>query len=79
MLYIITTFYSGGYSNDHSVIEWFWEALSSFTDEQLRNLLQFVTSCSRPPLTGFKVSNAAENAVLFKELGNVLSTLYSSA
>jgi len=46
--------YSGGYSEDHPVIERLWRVLSHFTTEQQRDFLMFVTSCSRPPLLGFK-------------------------
>ncbi|XP_058879300.1 ubiquitin-protein ligase E3C-like [Acipenser ruthenus] len=48
------TNYSGGYSATHPVIKTFWEVVESFTDEEKRKLLKFVTSCSRPPLLGFK-------------------------
>ncbi|XP_035270812.1 ubiquitin-protein ligase E3C isoform X2 [Anguilla anguilla] len=48
------TNYSGGYSANHPVIKIFWEVVESFTDEEKRKLLKFVTSCSRPPLLGFK-------------------------
>ncbi|XP_001510756.1 ubiquitin-protein ligase E3C [Ornithorhynchus anatinus] len=48
------TNYSGGYSADHPVIKIFWRVVESFTDEEKRKLLKFVTSCSRPPLLGFK-------------------------
>ncbi|XP_029444361.1 ubiquitin-protein ligase E3C isoform X2 [Rhinatrema bivittatum] len=48
------TNYSGGYSADHPVIKIFWRVVESFTDEDKRKLLKFVTSCSRPPLLGFK-------------------------
>ncbi|MGH0162181.1 UNVERIFIED_CONTAM: hypothetical protein FKN15_054862 [Acipenser sinensis] len=48
------TNYSGGYSATHPVIKIFWEVVESFTDEEKRKLLKFVTSCSRPPLLGFK-------------------------
>ncbi|XP_048867753.1 ubiquitin-protein ligase E3C [Brienomyrus brachyistius] len=48
------TNYSGGYSATHPVIKIFWEVVESFTDEEKRKLLRFVTSCSRPPLLGFK-------------------------
>lgn len=46
---------SGGYSATHPVIQIFWEVVEGFTDEEKRKLLKFVTSCSRPPLLGFKV------------------------
>ncbi|KAH0627590.1 hypothetical protein JD844_003505 [Phrynosoma platyrhinos] len=48
------TNYSGGYSADHPVIKIFWRVVESFTDDEKRKLLKFVTSCSRPPLLGFK-------------------------
>ncbi|KAA8580679.1 hypothetical protein FQN60_013637 [Etheostoma spectabile] len=48
------TNYSGGYTATHPVIQIFWEVVESFTDEEKRKLLRFVTSCSRPPLLGFK-------------------------
>lgn len=48
------TNYSGGYSANHPVIQIFWEVVESFTDDEKRKLLKFVTSCSRPPLLGFK-------------------------
>nr|XP_023395582.1 ubiquitin-protein ligase E3C [Loxodonta africana] len=48
------TNYSGGYSADHPVIKIFWRVVEGFTDAEKRKLLKFVTSCSRPPLLGFK-------------------------
>jgi len=45
----------GGLYDDHApTIEAFWEVLESFSQEQRRAFLRFVTSCSRPPLLGFK-------------------------
>ncbi|EJC97865.1 HECT-domain-containing protein [Fomitiporia mediterranea MF3/22] len=44
----------GGFKDDDPVIEAFWRVVSSFDQEQRRMLLRFVTSCSRPPLLGFK-------------------------
>ena len=49
-----STQYSGGYDDHHPVIEAFWSIVEEFTEEQKRHLLKFVTSCSRPPLLGFK-------------------------
>ncbi|XP_064626388.1 ubiquitin-protein ligase E3C-like isoform X2 [Lineus longissimus] len=48
------TNYSGGYNTDHPVIKTFWKIVGELTDQQKRHLLRFVTSCSRPPLLGFK-------------------------
>lgn len=50
------TVYSGGYAQDHPTIEAFWRVVGGFNDLQRRQLLKFVTSCSRPPLLGFKVT-----------------------
>ncbi|XP_065905811.1 ubiquitin-protein ligase E3C-like isoform X2 [Dysidea avara] len=48
------TQYAGGYGDEHECIELFWKVVGTMTDEQKRLLLKFVTSCSRPPLLGFK-------------------------
>jgi len=48
------TVYSGGYTSTHPVINHFWQVVSTFNDTGRRQLLKFVTSCSRPPLLGFK-------------------------
>lgn len=49
------TNYVGGYAADDPAIILFWAVVNDFTDEQKTKLLKFVTSCSRPPLLGFKV------------------------
>eukprot|EP00656_Telonema_subtile_P011398 TRINITY_DN1562_c0_g1_i5.p1 TRINITY_DN1562_c0_g1~~TRINITY_DN1562_c0_g1_i5.p1 ORF type:complete len:431 (+),score=103.84 TRINITY_DN1562_c0_g1_i5:793-2085(+) len=46
--------YSGAYNDSHPTIRNFWKAVGSFTPEEQSQLLRFVTSCSRPPLLGFK-------------------------
>ncbi|XP_075215548.1 ubiquitin-protein ligase E3C [Lycorma delicatula] len=51
------TSYTGGYSPEHPTIILFWHVLEEFNDLQRRQLLKFVTSCSRPPLLGFKNLN----------------------
>lgn len=48
------THYSGGYTSTHAVIQHFWKVVAAFDDRRKRQLLKFVTSCSRPPLLGFK-------------------------
>jgi len=53
------THYTGGYDDEHECIQLFWKVVGTMTDEQKRLLLKFVTSCSRPPLLGFKVSSAS--------------------
>ena len=45
---------TGDYKEDHPVIKLFWEVVTSFSETEKRQLLKFVTSCSRPPLLGFK-------------------------
>ncbi|XP_006621472.1 ubiquitin-protein ligase E3C [Apis laboriosa] len=48
------TNYTGGYAPDHPTITAFWKVVNEFNDQQKGQLLKFVTSCSRPPLLGFK-------------------------
>nr|VDD46119.1 unnamed protein product [Brassica oleracea] len=48
------TNYTGGYNAGHYVIDMFWEVLKSFSTENQKNFLKFVTGCSRGPLLGFK-------------------------
>lgn len=52
------TVYAGGYHDQHPVINAFWEVLEhDFSHEDRSAFLMFVTSCSRPPLLGFKTLN----------------------
>ncbi len=46
--------YVGGYHEKHPVILEFWRALASMSPDEQRGFLRFVTSCSRPPLLGFR-------------------------
>ncbi|CAF0934306.1 unnamed protein product [Adineta steineri] len=46
--------YRAPYNKEHPVIQAFWRCVHEFPDEQKRKLLKFTTSCSRPPLFGFK-------------------------
>ncbi|KAF7312618.1 HECT-domain-containing protein [Mycena indigotica] len=48
------TQYGGVFDANHPTIIAFWRVVRSFDQEQRRSLLRFVTSCSRPPLLGFK-------------------------
>jgi len=50
----IHTNYSGGYYDTHPVIEMFWRVMCTFSIDDQHQFLMFVTSCSRPPLLGFK-------------------------
>ena len=44
----------GDDGEEHPVIRLFWDVLASFSDEQRRGLLRFVTSSPRAPLLGFE-------------------------
>ncbi len=44
----------GDFSDTHPYIEQFWRLVSSWSNEKKSSLLKFITSCSRPPLLGFK-------------------------
>uniref|UniRef100_A0A6A7FRB2 Ubiquitin-protein ligase E3C n=1 Tax=Hirondellea gigas TaxID=1518452 RepID=A0A6A7FRB2_9CRUS len=46
--------YAGEYFNKHPTIKLFWQVVEQFNEKQRGQLLKFVTSCSRPPLLGFK-------------------------
>ncbi|XP_010549016.1 PREDICTED: E3 ubiquitin-protein ligase UPL6 [Tarenaya hassleriana] len=46
--------YAGGYHSGHYVVDMFWEVLKSFSTENQKKFLKFVTGCSRGPLLGFK-------------------------
>ncbi|GIL45377.1 hypothetical protein Vafri_2627 [Volvox africanus] len=48
------TRYSGGYSADSATVKLFWRVVAELTPEQQSALLRFATSCSRPPLGGFR-------------------------
>ncbi|XP_070499559.1 E3 ubiquitin-protein ligase Nedd-4 isoform X4 [Chironomus tepperi] len=48
------TLYKGDYYANHVIIQWFWRALLSFSNEMRARLLQFVTGTSRVPMNGFK-------------------------
>jgi hypothetical protein len=48
------TTYRGVYTYKHHVIKWFWEVVSSLSQEQLSNLLLFSTGTSRLPVEGFR-------------------------
>ena len=37
-----------------NVVSWFWTMVSSFTQEEMAKMLQFVTGCSQLPPGGFK-------------------------
>ena len=45
---------TGEYKEDHSSIKMFWNVVNNFSENEKRQLLKFVTSCSRPPMLGFK-------------------------
>ncbi|XP_044750713.1 ubiquitin-protein ligase E3C [Coccinella septempunctata] len=51
------TTYGGEYTSDHETIILFWKVVYEFDATQRKQLLKFVTSCSRPPLLGFKELN----------------------
>lgn len=44
----------GGWDESHHTIRIFWKVMKEFDNLTQRKLLKFVTSCSRPPLLGFK-------------------------
>ncbi|KAJ3337229.1 hypothetical protein HDU93_001419 [Gonapodya sp. JEL0774] len=50
--------YAGGFDESHPTVANFWKIVErDFTPEEQRLLVRFVTSCSRPPLLGFRELN----------------------
>jgi E3 ubiquitin-protein ligase HECW2 len=47
------TEYRSGYHDKHKVVQWFWKAVDSFTNERRLRLIQFVTGTSSIPYEGF--------------------------
>ncbi|KAI8866955.1 HECT-domain-containing protein, partial [Ramicandelaber brevisporus] len=48
------TVYGNEYNRNHPVIEMFWNVVRNrLTSAERRKLVQFITSCERPPLMGF--------------------------
>ncbi|XP_044734681.1 E3 ubiquitin-protein ligase HECW2 isoform X2 [Chrysoperla carnea] len=47
------TEYRSGYHDQHPVVQWFWQAIERFSNEQRLRLLQFVTGTSSIPYEGF--------------------------
>ena len=50
----LTLSLQGDYSPNHVVIQYFWRAVLSFSNEKRSRLLQFATGTSRVPMNGFK-------------------------
>ncbi|CAG8551382.1 12020_t:CDS:10, partial [Racocetra persica] len=48
------TIYQSGYFDQHKTIRNLWSILEEFDSKDKNAFLKFVTSCSRPPLGGFK-------------------------
>ncbi|XP_055338983.1 E3 ubiquitin-protein ligase SMURF2-like [Paramacrobiotus metropolitanus] len=44
------------------VVQWFWQAVESYSDDMRSRLLQFVTGSSRVPLQGFKALQGSTGA-----------------
>ncbi|CAH0563781.1 unnamed protein product [Brassicogethes aeneus] len=47
---------------DTPVVQWFWQAVESYSEEMRARLLQFVTGSSRVPLQGFKALQGSTGA-----------------
>uniref|UniRef100_A0AAG5DXG0 E3 ubiquitin-protein ligase n=1 Tax=Anopheles atroparvus TaxID=41427 RepID=A0AAG5DXG0_ANOAO len=59
------TLYKGDYYPNHLVIQWFWRAVLSFSNEMRARLLQFVTGTSRVPMNGFKELHGSNGPQMF--------------
>ncbi|TDH68611.1 hypothetical protein CCR75_000958 [Bremia lactucae] len=52
-----------GFLKELEVIQWFWDVVGSFTDDQRARLLQFSTGSSRVPVEGFRALTSASGIV----------------
>lgn len=50
----LNTDYKGEYNEGNKIVQWFWEVMDTFNQQQLANLLKFSTGSSRTPIHGFK-------------------------
>lgn len=48
------TIYKGAYYQNHQIIQWFWEVLQGFSQEELAKILHFCTGSKRTPIDGFR-------------------------
>ncbi|GFY85913.1 LOW protein: E3 ubiquitin ligase-like protein [Actinidia rufa] len=55
-----------GYSAASPVIQWFWEVVQSFSEEDKARLLQFVTGTSKVPLEGFSALQGISGSQKFQ-------------
>ncbi|CAH0522314.1 unnamed protein product [Peronospora belbahrii] len=54
---------SEGIEQELEVMQWFWDVVNTFTDDQRARLLQFATGCSRVPVEGFRALTSASGIV----------------
>jgi hypothetical protein len=43
-----------GYTENDTVIEWFWRVMYRLEKKMVKNMLHYCTGCSRLPVSGFK-------------------------
>eukprot|EP00375_Theileria_parva_P001919 XP_764594.1 ubiquitin-protein ligase [Theileria parva strain Muguga] len=48
------TVYAGGFDENNPTIQWLWEILDEYDNNERSSFLWFVTCCKRSPLMGFK-------------------------
>jgi len=48
------TIYEGGYSEDSPLVKWFWKIAFTFTIEEKKSFLLFVSGSERAPLNGLQ-------------------------
>ncbi len=73
LIFFFLCAYIGSYNKDHECIIMFWDIVKEFTELQKRQLLKFVTSCSRPPLLGFKELHPPFSVLSAKEIDHLPS------
>lgn len=62
---------SGFLFEQRKVLDWFWTAVSNFTEEEMARLLQFTTGCSQLPPGGFAELNPKFHITTTPTFGNL--------
>jgi len=74
------TEYGDGFSDSNVIVKLFWEVISTMTQEDLRNFLQFTTGSNKVPLGGFSHlygSNGPQKFTIIPKKANGLPTAHS--
>lgn len=66
--------YEDGYTGSEDIIQWLWEVVEAFNDEQRRMLLQFWSGSDGMPAEGFGALDPAFHVVAVERLYDAADT-----